>query len=133
MFNFLRKKKSAIVPLKSGIQMSFPTKEDIVEEPKRMYVIVRRDLSETYRMVQGAHALAEYAMVYPKQFAEWDNEYLIFLSVFNLISMRELLLEIKNECLDYSAFCEPDLDSQYTAVAMYLKPSEPILKDLPLA
>ena len=46
---------------------------------KKMYVLVRKDLPSTYRMVQGAHAVAEYLLRYPD--TEWKNGTLVFLGV----------------------------------------------------
>lgn len=31
----------------------------------KLYVLVRRDLSHSYRFVQGAHAVAEWCLKYP--------------------------------------------------------------------
>lgn len=39
----------------------------------RMYVLVRLDLAEDYRMVQGAHALAKYALEHPSEFKTWGK------------------------------------------------------------
>lgn len=88
------------------------------EQPK-MYVLVRMDLSETYRMVQGAHALAQYALDQPVLFRIWGNGTIVFLGVRNLIELRkwETTLEMKGRRL--SSFWEPDLDDQLTAIACY--------------
>ena len=80
-----------------------------------MYVLVRRDLAETYRCVQGAHALAQFAVEHPKEFRIWNNNYVIFLGVRNLIELREWHEKIEG-C---SLFREPDLDMQPTALAYY--------------
>lgn len=32
---------------------------------KSMYILVRKDLAQTYKLVQGAHALAQYALENP--------------------------------------------------------------------
>lgn len=96
----------------------------------RMYVIVRRDLSETYRMVQGTHALAQYALEHPDLLKEWSNEYLIFLSVFNLKALRELKMNLTGK-VEFSTFYEPDLDNQETAIALY--DTGYFVKGLPLA
>jgi hypothetical protein len=97
----------------------------------RMYIIVRRDLSETYRMVQGSHALAEYALKFPNQFKQWNNGYLIFLSVFNLNALRDLNISLCGKGVDFTTFCEPDLDNQETAIAIF--DTGKLVKGLPLA
>jgi len=84
-----------------------------------MYVLVRLDLSETYRLVQGAHALAQYALDQPPLFRIWGNATIVFLGVRNLIDMRcweQTLLEAGKR---FSAFHEPDLDSHVTAIACF--------------
>jgi len=96
----------------------------------RMYVVVRRDLSETYRMVQGSHALSEYALKYPDKFKQWNNQYLIFLSVFNLKALRDLKINLTGK-IEFSTFYEPDLDNQETAIALYA--TGELVKNLPLA
>lgn len=92
-----------------------------VPQPRepRMYVIVRRDLSDSYRMVQGAHALAEYASRFPNRFIDWGNEYLIFLSVFNLKELRKLIGKMEERSEKFATFEEPDLDNHSTALACY--------------
>jgi hypothetical protein len=44
---------------------------------KRLYVIVRKDLSESYRSVQAGHAVAEWVL----HDRTWQNETLIYLGV----------------------------------------------------
>ncbi len=97
----------------------------------RLYVILREDLS--YKYVQGQHAVAQYALEHPASLKDWDNKYLIDLSVFNGLALNELLNELKADiCLGpsesyelsgdecYSVFYEPDLQSPLpTAIAIY--------------
>lgn len=103
--------------------------KDFHKEP-RMYVIVRGDLSETYRMVQGAHALAQFAIEHSEEFKKWNNQYLIFLKVFNLISLYDLM-EYRFKKAKISVFKEPDLDNQPTAIAIY--DNGKLVQELPLA
>ena len=48
-------------------------KKKVYHSIPRMYIIVRSDLSETYRMIQGAHALAKFALDYPDEFQKWES------------------------------------------------------------
>ena len=49
---------------------------------KKMYVLVRKDLDKTYRMVQGAHAIAEYSLRGDKAlYGAWNNSTVVFLGV----------------------------------------------------
>lgn len=82
----------------------------------KMYVIVRNDLAVAYRCVQGAHALAQYAIEYPSRFKKWNNHTLIFLAVPNLIMLRELYRLMLDNSIVMSQFFEPDLDQQITAL-----------------
>ena len=86
---------------------------------KKMYVLVRNDLASTYKNVQGAHALAQFAMEHPKEFKEWENTTLVFLGVPNLREMRNWYLRFMQMKKPYSIFNELDLDDQITAIACY--------------
>ena len=86
---------------------------------KKMYVLVRKDLSETYRCVQGSHSLAQYALEHPREFKEWNNTTLIFLAIWNLVELRSWIIKLKQRKKVFSVFCEPDLDGHQTAIACY--------------
>ena len=93
-------------------------KKQYHKEP-RMYVIIRGDLHPTYAMVQGSHALIEFALDYPEKFKRWKNEYLIFLKVWNLNALVDFGCELAKNKYDFSYFKEPDLQGQITAIAIY--------------
>ena len=97
----------------------------------KMYVLVRNDLSEKYKFVQGGHALAQYALQFPEIFREWNNETICYLGVRNLIEIKKWVPKLAIENKFYSDFIEPDLDSQLTAIACY--DSGEVFKSLPLA
>lgn len=104
----------------------------------RMYVLVRQDLAETYRMVQGAHALQQYNndARYNTNCRQallniWNNQYLIFLGVPNLITLKDWDKRLNAANICFSKFNEPDLDGQLTAIAC-INTGE-IFDDLPLA
>lgn len=85
----------------------------------KMYVLVRLDLSETYRIVQGSHALAQYALDNPDNFKAWNNSTIVFLGVRNLIDMRGWLNKLIVNDKVFTSFQEPDLDNQVTAIACF--------------
>jgi len=92
----------------------------------RMYVVVRKDLDQTYRMVQGAHALAAYTMDYPVWAKEWGNKYLIFLGTFLEANLKKVFLELtaysdemEGEGFPIAIFKEPDQMDQLTAIAVF--------------
>lgn len=97
----------------------------------KMYVLVRNDLAEKYRFVQGSHALAQYGLDHNIHFTEWNNSTIVYLAVRNLIEMKawnEKLYQLEKR---YSRFREPDLDDQLTSIACY--DSGLIFKELSLA
>ena len=86
----------------------------------RMYLILREDLS--FKYIQGAHGLAQYALNNPTSFRQWDNGYLICLSVFNGLMLEELRLKFRDTLgfPAFGAFYEPDLKSELpTAICVF--------------
>lgn len=90
----------------------------------RMYLILREDLA--YKYIQGGHALAQFALEHPLEFKEWDNKYLICLSVFNGLALKDVAnsLTVKNlpgySLWKDAVFYEPDLESALpTAIAIF--------------
>lgn len=97
-------------------QMNLPN------EP-RMYVITRKELSDSYRMVQGAHALASYALEFASLFRDWNNQYLIFLGTFLPVGLDEIKNNLIEKKIPYSTFEEPDLNDQETALCFLYHPN----------
>jgi hypothetical protein len=95
-----------------GLRMHKPTRP-------QMYVIVRGDFSSTYKMVQGTHALAAYALNHPEKLKTWNNEYLIFLETFLEQNLKSLYVKLLTKDIVVSAFREPDQNNQITAIAVY--------------
>ena len=85
----------------------------------RMYVLVRSDLSETYRSVQGSHALSQYALEHPEMFKVWNNSTLVFLGVRNLLEIKMWEMSLIQKGKMISAYREPDQDGQITAIACF--------------
>jgi hypothetical protein len=46
---------------------------------RKLYILVRRDLSKSQQAVQGGHAVAEYLLRGPS--TDWSNGTLVYLSV----------------------------------------------------
>ena len=56
-----------------------------ISRKKKMYVLVRKDLDETYGVVQGCHAVAEYSLRGDKTlYDKWNNGTLVFLGIPHL-------------------------------------------------
>ena len=109
---------------------------------KKMYLILREDL--VYKYIQGGHAIAQYALEYPEWFKDWNNQYLICLSVFNGQALKEVATKfyIHNSEADtstllyFSEFVEPDLESYLpTALCLYDQDGrfQHLIRDLNLA
>jgi hypothetical protein len=84
-----------------------------------MYVLVRLDLSESYRFVQGSHALAQYSIEHHTLFLEWGNSTIVFLGVRNLKELRNFEISLEKTQKMFSYFEESDLDNQVTGIACY--------------
>jgi len=95
----------------------------------RMYVIVRNDLSASQKAVQAGHALAEY-LLKVKNF-KWPNGILIYLTVDNEMKLKNLMQEMDMKDINWIGFKEPDINNEYTAIAVETK-RKTLFKNLPL-
>lgn len=80
---------------------------------KRLYVLIRKDLSRSQQAVQAGHAVAEYLLKRPS--TQWDNGTLIYLSVCSEQELREWAEKLGDRCV---WFLEPDIGNQMTALAV---------------
>jgi len=87
----------------------------------RMYVLVRRDLESTYRVVQGSHAIVEYSFLGDPKAQEaymaWRNGTVVFLGVRNEQALDLWALKLKDKDKTFATWFEPDLKHQLTAIA----------------
>ena len=77
---------------------------------RRLYALVRSDLSRSQQAVQAAHAVAQFLVDNPSH--EWRNSYLIMLrckGIKNWIREADTIWR------------EPDLNNEITAIACYGK------------
>jgi hypothetical protein len=101
-----------------------------------LIVITRQDLPNGYQAVQGMHAAINFQHEYPEISKIWFNlsNYLAFLSSPDERGLQALLDKFQKKGLKVSAFYEPDIGNQLTAIA--LEPGEisrKITSHLPLA
>ena len=82
-------------------------------------IITRSDLKPGYKVVQTAHALADFAVKYEQEFKSWQmgSNYLCCLEaseqkIFRVIDKLE---ELK---IKYSIFYEPDINNEMTSIAI---------------
>jgi len=79
----------------------------------RLYVLVRKDLPESYRAVQAGHAVAEWLL----HDQSWRNETLIYLTVANESSLYRWADKLDRKEIKWIGFKEPDIGNQLTAIA----------------
>lgn len=109
----------------------------------KMYVLVRRDLAETYRIVQGSHAVVAYSLkslgvpdaamknpVMCEAYRAWNNSTIIFLGVRNEQALDLWKAKLEDAKKHYAEWYEPDLKNQMTAIACI--DTGEIFKDLSL-
>lgn len=83
----------------------------------QLYVILREDLA--FKYIQGQHAVAQFAMEHPESFKEWNNQYLINLSVFNGLMLDAELVKLQEQGFELSTFIEPDLGDKLTGIVLF--------------
>jgi hypothetical protein len=93
-------------------------------------------LSPGYQAVQPAHALAEFAIKFPKTFKTWQTTHknLVVLSTSNELALRMLSVQAAASKIRGVIFCEPDIGNEATALC--LEPCDEtyrITSSLPLA
>lgn len=79
---------------------------------ERLYVLIDKKLDPIYGCVQGGHAVAQWLLDHPNQ--NWNNSYLIYLYA----DVQEYAEKLKILRKDFTAFKEPDLNNQTTALAV---------------
>lgn len=96
----------------------------------KLYILVDKTLDPIYGAVQGCHAACEWLLQHwqtkhsndwNEDFPtwEWNNEYLIYLSV-DIEKWKKRLLEKYSPCeYKWIWFDEPDLGNRTTAIAIY--------------
>ncbi len=82
---------------------------------KKLYVVVRKDLSKSQQAVQAGHALADY-LLYTKN-TSWNNGTLVYLTAPNEPDLRNLVNKLDRDNIYYCDFHEPDRGDELTAVA----------------
>ena len=81
----------------------------------KLYVVVRKDLSESQRAVQAGHAVAEFLLRGPN--SNWSNGTLVYLGVKGLRQLENLKFKLDRRDISYVEFREPDIGNETTAIA----------------
>ena len=85
----------------------------------KMYILLRKNLTPSYRACQGGHALAAFMLKHPVQAQEWGNHTLIYLQTNNEEELVGWGERLTYKGVTWERFREPDLDNQLTAIACY--------------
>src|SRR5574343_1751800 len=86
---------------------------------KKMYIFVRLDLDNVYRMVQRTHALAQFALDFPEEFRQWNNSTIVFVKIKSEYKMMDVIFHVDRNKLPFATFNEPDIGLELTSVACY--------------
>lgn len=93
---------------------------------RKLFVLVRNDLSKSQQAVQAGHAVARFCSnefrrpdhwngkYFEPIPARWDDETLVYLRGGDLKELKELFAE----CKEAWAFYEPDIGNEMTAFAV---------------
>lgn len=107
-----------------------------VKQGDKLYVVTRRDISPGYQGVQSQHVAVQFAFDHAERSKEWFtvSNYLAWLSVEDEVELMRLITAARDIGLRWSAFREPDVGGQITAVAIEPHPrAAELCRGLPLA
>ena len=82
----------------------------------KLYVLVRKDLPNSYQAVQAGHAVAEWLLQHG-QITEWKNGTLVYLGVENEHDLERWTHKLNYKNMQWTGFREPDIGDQMTAIA----------------
>ena len=100
----------------------------------KLIVVTRKDLNPGYQIAQAGHAIAQFVLDHPEQANQWNNNYLICLSVENENQLNNLSVKIQAEGIPMSYFLEPDIGNQLTAISFIgTEKAGKLTSSLPLA
>ena len=91
-----------------------------IKSGDKLYLVTRSDLSPGYQAVQSCHALRQFVADHPEVDKEWHSRsnYLALLSVKDEVELMRLIVKATDAGIRWSAFREPDVDGQITAIAI---------------
>ena len=88
----------------------------IKHQVNRLIVVTRRDLTPGQQMSQMGHSLSQYHLDYPESARQWNNGYLISLSIDSEQKLQHLLIKLQDLGIKVSYFTEPDFGDQLTSI-----------------
>lgn len=102
----------------------------------KLYIVTRRDISPGYQAVQSVHAQGQFCIEHSDTYKRWYtfSNYLALLSVADEKALLKLTDDALSAGARVSAFHEPDIGGNITAIA--IEPGEiakELCKHIPLA
>lgn len=89
----------------------------------KMYVLVRRDLTQSQQAVQSCHAVAEFMLHHGTEdtVRRWasDDRFMIILGVSDEAELKKWQAEMSRVGVTSKTFIEPDMGDQATAMAIH--------------
>lgn len=83
---------------------------------KRMYVIVREDLTKSQKTVQCIHAVSE--LLIKGRYNGWNNGKVVCLKVRNEFELNLIINKLILDRIEFETFEEPDLNHSKTSIAL---------------
>lgn len=68
-------------------------------------------------MAQSGHAIAQFCLEQPELLKEWNNNYLISLSLDSEKKLEKFLIKLERLGINVSSFYEPDIGYELTSIA----------------
>lgn len=89
----------------------------ITDEPPKMVIVTRDDMSPGYQLVQTAHGIANFAAEHPEAFLAWQRgtNTLVCVSTADEDSLEKLYEKLQKYGVPMTAFREPDVNNQMTS------------------
>lgn len=81
---------------------------------KKLFVVVRKDLSPSQQAVQAGHAVAAF-LLHGQHL--WKNEILIYLGAKDCHHLQRIMIRLTLDDVNFVEFREPDLNNEVTAIA----------------
>lgn len=108
--------------------------EETIKMGDKVFLVTRRDIAPGYQGVQSCHAMRQFTADHPDLDREWHvmSNYLAWLSVENEVELMKLITKAADAGFRWSAFREPDIGGQITAIALEPRAGQ-LCKGLPLA
>ena len=105
-----------------------------MKQINKLYVVTRGDLSPGHQIAQCGHAISQFFLDHHTKALQWNNNYLISLSIENEKKLIDLLNKLKDDGISVSYFQEPDIGNQLTSISFEgTEKSSKMVSSLPLS